>query len=268
MKHVDHPFWKEHRTRTREQLGKGFFLLGEVWGGEAQVLDPWFSGDEIDAGFDFSFQGNVLSFVLGRGRAVAFDHYLKSREKIRQGYLVSHFLSSHDVPGALFQLNGNKQLFRLSAVLQFTSVGIPMIYYGEEVGRPGGDWPDNRSDMPWGNRDIKPGAGEARDEELRDAYRRLIEIRKTHPSLSQGIHSTISTEGDLLVFQQQDPSTKDTVIVAVNRGSSPANLNITLPSEWGQSPIWDAWNNLDLVRKGDSIDLSVGAREARILTKR
>ncbi|HEY0094599.1 MAG TPA: alpha-amylase family glycosyl hydrolase, partial [Archangium sp.] len=32
VKHVDHPFWKEHRRRTREELGPHFFLLGEVWG--------------------------------------------------------------------------------------------------------------------------------------------------------------------------------------------------------------------------------------------
>ena len=104
VKHVDHPFWKEHRQRIRNEIGQNFFLLGEVWGGDPNVLDPWFEGDEIDAGFDFSFQGNVISFLLGRGRTIAFDRYLKSREKIRDGYLVSQFLSSHDVNGALNQL--------------------------------------------------------------------------------------------------------------------------------------------------------------------
>ncbi|HEY7162446.1 MAG TPA: alpha-amylase family glycosyl hydrolase, partial [Acidobacteriota bacterium] len=59
VKHVDHPFWKEHRQRIRNEIGENFFLLGEVWGGDPNVLDPWFEGDEIDAGFDFSFQGNV-----------------------------------------------------------------------------------------------------------------------------------------------------------------------------------------------------------------
>ena len=50
------------------RLGKGFFLLGEVWGGDAQVLDPWFAGDEMDAGFDFGFQGSVAR-VRSRGAA-------------------------------------------------------------------------------------------------------------------------------------------------------------------------------------------------------
>jgi alpha-amylase len=183
VKHVDHPFWKEHRQRIRNEIGNNFFLLGEVWGGDPNVLDPWFEGDEIDAGFDFSFQGNVISFLLGRGRTIAFDRYLKSREKIRDGYLVSQFLSSHDVNGALNQFGGDVNLFRLAALLEFTSIGIPMIYYGEEVARIGGDWPDNRSDMPWGDLDILPGKNKPRDENLRKDYQKLIAIRHAHLSL-------------------------------------------------------------------------------------
>ena len=63
FKHVEHDFWQEHRRRTRERLGEEFFLIGEVWGGDGRVLDPWFAGDEMDAGFDFSFQGSALAFV-------------------------------------------------------------------------------------------------------------------------------------------------------------------------------------------------------------
>jgi len=37
--------------------------------------------------------------------------------------------------------------FKLCVALQMTSFGIPVIYYGEEVGRRGGAWPTNRGDM-------------------------------------------------------------------------------------------------------------------------
>ena len=87
VKHVDHPFWQEHRKRTRAELGPQFFLLGEVYGADAEVLEPWFEPDEMDAGFDFSFQGNVLGFVQGRGRTVAFNRYLEMRQKVRPGHL-------------------------------------------------------------------------------------------------------------------------------------------------------------------------------------
>jgi glycosidase len=267
VKHVDHTFWKEHRRRTREALGKGFFLLGEVWGGDASVLDPWFEGDELDAGFDFSFAGSVVGWLSGRGRTVAFDRYLQSREKIRPGYLVSHFLSSHDVAGALELLGGDVGLFRLAALLQLTTSGIPMIYYGEEVARPGGDWPDNRSDMPWGDRKILPGAGAPRDEALRADYKKMIGIRRAHTALSRGSHAAASTDGDLYVFVRRDVESKDAVVVAVNRGKAPATLKMTVPAEWGEAVPEDAWSGGTVARSGDTIETAVAPLSARVLTR-
>lgn len=271
VKHVDHPFWQEHRKRTRARLGERFFLIGEVWGGDAQSLDPWFSGDEMDAGFDFSFQGNTIAFLQGRGRTVAFDRYLKSRqEKTRAGYLLSPYLSSHDVPGAWLQLEGDRELFRLAALLQLTSWGLPTIYYGEEVGRPGGDWPDNRSDMPWGDRDIRPGKGKPRDEALRADYKKLIALRRANPALSRGTHEGLATDGDLLVFARRDAASGNAVVVAVNRGAQSATAAITPPAEWGPTAaIRDEWNGEVLAgsaRSGERIELTVAPRQARILT--
>jgi alpha-amylase len=265
VKHVTHDFWREHRQRVDAELGPNFFLLGEVWGGDAQSLDPWFAGNEMNAGFDFSFQGSTLGWLQGRGRTVAFDRYLKQREKVRGGYLLSHFLSSHDVPGALYQLEGDKQLFRLAALLQFTSAGLPMVYYGEEVGRAGGDWPDNRSDMPWGAKNVEPGAGDARDEALRADYRKLIAIRHAHPALSRGVHTAISTTGDLLVFSQKDEASGDEVIVAVNRGAEAAEL--TVPSPWSVSAVTDVWSGEALSIQDGTIHASVPAKQARIVAR-
>lgn len=268
LKHVDHPFWKEHRARTQRELGEAFFLIGELWGGEPQSLNEYFSGDEMDAGFDFSFQGSALAFLMGRGRAVAFDRYLKSREKVLPGYLLSHFLSSHDVRGALHQLDGDAKLFRLAAVLQFTSAGLPMVYYGEEVGRLGGDWPDNRSDMPWGGREVLPGAGLVRDEALRKDYARLITFRKAHPALWRGVHSLVSAEGDQLVYQQTDAASGDVVVVAINRGAAPATMKLDVPPEWAEGQVYDFWNDEAVTPANGAIAIDVAPGAARILTRR
>jgi alpha-amylase len=202
---------------------------------------------------------------------VAFDRYLKSREKVRQGYLLSQYLSSHDVKGALSILEGDRGLFRLAALLQMTTQGMPTIFYGEEVGRPGGDWPDNRSDMPWGDRQILPGAGQPRDEALREDYRRLIAIRRAHPALSRAPHTPVSSEGDLLVFLRRDDASGDAVVVAVNRGAAPATASFEVPAgwaEWKGGPVRDLWKGEDVPRSGDSggrIEVTVGPRDARIL---
>ena len=264
VKHVDHSFWREHRRRTRQRLGDGFFLVGEVWGGDAASLDPWFADDEMDAGFDFSFQGSVLGWLSGRGRTVAFDRYLQARHRARAGHHLAHFLSSHDVPGALSLLGGDRQAFRLAALLQMTAVGIPTVYYGEEVGRPGGDWPDNRSDMPWGGRDVRPGGGQPRDEALRQDYRRLIALRRAHRALQTGVHRTLSAAGDLLVFAREEGS--EAVVVAVNRGAAPARARFEPPPGWAGRALEDVWQREALAPAGSAeLELEVAPRSARIL---
>ena len=265
VKHVAHDFWTEHRRRTREEVGKGFFLLGEVWGGDPQVLDPWFERDEMDAGFDFAFQGNALAFVEGRGRTLAFDRYLKSREKVRSGYLLAHFLSSHDVPGGLFALGGNVELFRLAAVLQMTTAGIPTIYYGEEVARAGGDWPENRSDMPWGAKDVKPGKGLPRNEALRADYVKLVAIRKAQPALRRGTHQGLVTQGDGYVFLRRDAGSKSAVAVAVNRGEAPVPVSFPLPEEWGGATPMDLFGGLPVAVDGGTVTFTLPPRSAAVV---
>ncbi len=268
VKHVAHEFWQEHRRRTRQQLGDEFFLLGEVWGGDRTVLDPWFAGDEIDAGFDFSFAGSVFAFVQGRGRTVAFNRYLERRHQLREGYHLAHYLSSHDVPTALHQLAGDTTLFRLATVLQLTSFGIPVLYYGEEVGRRGGDWPENRSDMPWGDLPIQPGAGLERDEELRADITRLIEIRRRHLALSRGRYEAVSSEGDLLLFARQHDESGDRVLVAVNRGAVEATAGVPLPETWVGRDLYDVWNEQPLAIQGAQLQLRVAPRSALIVVAR
>jgi alpha-amylase len=179
---------------------------------------------------------------------------------------LAHYLSSHDVPGALHQLGGDRELFRLAAVLQMTASGIPVVYYGEEVGRPGGEWPDNRSDMPWGARGVRPGAGRPRDEGLREDYRRLIAIRRAHPALWRGEHRGLQFETDLLVFLRTDPATGDAVAVAVNRGAAPAAAAFDAPPAWRGRPLRDELSGAELsAAAGERVEFEVAPRGARIV---
>ena len=126
-------------------------------------------------------------------------------------------------------------------------------------------WPDNRGDMPWGARDILPGAGKARDENLRRDYQKLIGIRKAHPALTRGTHTGLSTEGNLYVFASREPQSGDAVVVAVNRGAEPANAQIAAPTEWAGRAVVDLLDGSQVGRGGAPIALTVGPRQARIL---
>jgi alpha-amylase len=200
---------------------------------------------------------------MGRGRTIAYEKYLESRERVRPGHLLAHFLSSHDVTGALRLLGGDREAFRLAATLQLTTSGIPTIFYGEEVAREIGDWPLNRTDMPWGDRAVLPGAGKPRDEAMRSLYRSLIAIRREHPALSRGTHAALSVEGDLLAFVRR--LGQDAVVVAVNRGKEPAVLRASSPQEWAGSPVRDLLTGELVEARGGVLELSVAGRTARIL---
>lgn len=237
VKHVDHDFWQQHRQRVEARLGENFYLLGEVWGGTWRSLDEWFEHDEMDAGFDFSFQGSALAFVEGRGRPVAFNRYLEQRHEVREGYQLSHYLASHDTDGALWLLDGDTTRFRMLVVLQMTTFGVPTVYYGEEVGRLGGTWPANRSDMPWGDKGIEPGAGVERDESMREFYRTLIHLRRDHPALWRGSHRGLVTEADQLVYLRHDETSQDAIIVALNRAQEAAEVRFPVPAAWTEDGV-------------------------------
>ena len=263
VKHVEHAFWQRHRLETRERLSPDFFLLAEVWGGSATVLDDYFAADEMDAGFDFTFKGSCESFVQGKGRTIAFASYLEKRHKVRPGYHLAHYLSSHDEPMALHNLGGDLDAFRLCVALQMTSLGIPTIYYGEEVARDGSVWPLNRNDMPWGNRGVLPGKGVRRDEALRDYYRRLIDVRRNHTALSRGGFRRLSSDGDLLVFERYDEAAGNAVVVAVNRGQSEASASIEAPAAW-QGAVSEAIEGVAVPLDAGRLNVVVPPRQARV----
>lgn len=264
VKHVEHDFWQAHRARTRAELGDDFFLLGEVWGGSAEALEPWFAPDEIDAGFDFTFKGSCQSFVEGKGRSVAFASYLSKRHRVREGHQLVHYLSSHDEPMALHELGDDVSKLKLCVALQMTSTGIPMIYYGEEVGRRGGAWPDNRNDMPWGGHAVLPGKGADRDDGLREYYRKLIAVRRAHPALRSGTFRPLATDGDLLVFLREDGDAGDAVIVAVNRGAQTATATVPLPSGWRVGAARELLGGEHVAVGADGLPLSIAGRTAQI----
>jgi alpha-amylase len=265
-KHIESDFWAEHRRRTRAEINPDFFLLAEYWGGTASALDPFFERDEVDAGFDFSFKGSCESFVSGRGRSIAFGRYLGSRHKVREGYLLAHYLSTHDEPMSLANLGGDKEKFRICVAIQMTSIGMPVIYYGEEVARGGSVWPLNRNNMPWGDRDIRPGQGVVRDESLRDYYKSLLRIRKHHPALSRGQFRILSGPSDtFLAFARDERASNDRVVVLVNRESAEVPVDVALPEEWKERSATDELNNEQLAVVDGHVSLLMAPASVRIL---
>jgi len=107
--------------------------------------------------------------------------------------------------------SGTSAFERLSNAftLLFTIRGVPLIYYGDEVGMPGAGDPDNRRFMQW-------SGYSAGQNELHDHIKKLGAIRAAHAALRRGTRTTLSVGGDTYVYKMETAG--DTVYVALNRG--------------------------------------------------
>ncbi len=221
VKHVGHDFWARHAARVRARLGPDFLLLGEVWGADKYLARPYLDSGEMDALFDFGFRDHTLRFLTGVENAARYGRYLSRRHALERGFLAP-FLSNHDLPMMLAMLRGDTDRLLLGMALLFSVEGMPVLAWGEAVGRRGGPWPDNRGVMPWGERPIPPGAGLARDEALRRKIQALIALRQALPALRAPDLSVLVAEGGLLVYRRGAD-----LLVVLNRGPEPRA--VTLP---------------------------------------
>jgi glycosidase len=92
-----------------------------------------------------------------------------------------------------------------------TNKGIPLIYYGDEVGMPGAGDPDNRRFMQW-------SGYSAGQQLLLDRVKKLTAARAAHEALWKGSRQTLSIANDTWAYKMTSGS--DVVYVAINRGDS------------------------------------------------
>ncbi|MCK9423491.1 MAG: glycoside hydrolase family 13 protein [Bacteroidales bacterium] len=126
---------------------------------------------------------------------------------------------------------------RLYLMHQFTSVGAPHIWNGDEMGMWGADDPDCRKPLWWHEYAFQP---ETRtnfqkgvksydpvgfNREQFEFYKKLIRIRKENPVLSSGTITFIKANGKALVYRRSDD--KNQIFVLFNLDSR--NIPIELP---------------------------------------
>lgn len=204
--HVEPDFWAAHRAETRARLGDDFFLLGEIWDGDKYLARAPFAANTLDGVFDFSFRTKTLGLLTGVETPARYARYFSNRATVADGHVMAPFLSNHDMPTLLAMLRGDVAKLRIALALLAFAEGPPVISWGEEIGRRGGVWPNNREDMDWAGGD---GA-------LLSDVTALLALRHARADMRGGAVETISTDGHLLVLRRGD------TVLAVNLGEATA----------------------------------------------
>lgn len=185
---VSHYFWKKFRDAVKAEFPEAL-IVGEVWHYAADFLQ----GDNWDSVMNYPFLNAAMDLVAdGTITASEFANelgFLRGNLHNKAIPLLWNLIGSHDTPRALHRCGEDKDKLRLMAAMQLLMPGMPMIYYGDEVGLTGARDPDCRRGMLW---------DEARqDRELLAYYRRLIELRKAYPCLTDGDAEEILADDDM-----------------------------------------------------------------------
>ena len=197
-------------------------LIGEVsnFGGD------WVKGDRHFHGLmNYYFRGAVLSWL--RGKISARQVNLAAEEYYR-GYGDSgaacswNILSSHDTP-RLKHMLPEPASRKLAIVAQFTLPGVPLIYYGEEIGMDGGPDPDCRRPMVWDR--------EKWNMDTFALYKRLVAIRRSCPELRRGKLLVLGhkLDSNALVFVRHTDVPKEASLVVINSARDRLKERLFLP---------------------------------------
>lgn len=212
---VSHDFWKAFR-KVVKSINKDALIIGEVW----YESSPWLLGDEYDTVMNYLFFDNVKKLLVTKEYKVSdFDYennFLRGRMHTKVQPLLWNLIDSHDTPRFLTQANNNEEILKLAFALQMTLPGMPMIYYGDEVGMQGGKDPDCRRGMLWDEN--------KQNGEIFDYYKKWIKIHKKYSSLKNGEFKTIYVNDDANVYIFKRFNENEELYIAFNF----SNNNISL----------------------------------------
>jgi glycosidase len=299
-----HAWWVALRERAKSDKSDGP-LLGEIWPNASQ----WLAGDQMDGVMNYRFRRNVLGFARGAYGWVDNNdngndsiipltpsQFDTANRAVRDDYppqasaAMLNLIDSQDTNRALYILtelgdNGMtqaKQRLELAALFQFTYIGAPTVFYGDEAAMnapsryngangPVGD-PYARAPYPWTDQPGNPTIYGPPDLSVIAYYTKLAHLRKQYPALSSGTFVTL-LNGDI-----QQPSTAassyaygrvgsgQAAIVALNNGPAANTPLIPVSAYYADgTQLQDALGGATYTVSGGNVSLTLGAISGVVL---
>lgn len=253
--------------RLAEPSGSHFYTVGETfvgdWGGgggsEETLIKKYVAPTLLDGQFDFPLYWKMVRGFARYSEPLSSvgNYLLESENYYGSQSIMSTFLGNHDIPRFSSHAdghfadewgNGSKELWlsgppgqasnpvvyerlRLGFSFLFCITGVPLIYYGDEIGLAGAGDPDNRRAMPWEGWTAEQTA-------TRSHIGELATIRRNHPALARGTTKLLAATDDTLVVERTWAG--QSVVCAFNRSDAPADFSVIPPSAWSGAAPTDA----------------------------
>ncbi|MBC8426838.1 hypothetical protein H8E07_22215, partial [bacterium] len=181
-------FWKLFNEECHK-IKPDCWLVGEIWGNAGSWIGP----NCFDSTMNYKYFRDPVMEFFGQGRIEArvFDQRLAPGRFVyppQSVQVMMNLMDSHDTIRFLTSAKDVRRLM-LGALFSMSYVGMPHIWYGNEVGMTGGKDPDCRRPMDWAYEQ------DADKVALRDFYGTITRYRRDHQVLSRGDFVTMIAEG-------------------------------------------------------------------------
>jgi len=250
-------FWRNYRKYVRS-INPDFYLIGENWWTSYPdtMMDPspWVEGDMFDAVMHYQWYQPVRDWILNRDKDV--EELQSDLTEINIAYRpqtsvsMMNVAATHDTPRLLTSLANNNQykykvkpsenedyktgkpgddveeLLSLFLVHQFTWVGAPHIWMGDEMGMWGADDPDNRKPLIWPDFDFEVEESPAFvsekyldsvkfNERIFNTYVALTKLRNDQEALRHADFKFIDLGNNVLAYTRGSGTNR--VLVIINK---------------------------------------------------
>jgi cyclomaltodextrinase len=264
-------FWREYRKVVRS-VNPEAYLIGEIWFQEwpDKLMDPaeYLKGDQFDAVMNYRWY-RIARGLFGQAEpAMKPSEFVTVINHIDKGITTDNLetmmnvSSTHDSPRLSTSLY-NKTLYKYRAkpsdnpdykinrpdertrkeqimllIHQFTFIGAPQIWNGEEVGMWGADDPDCRKPIVWDDlsyEDERANYNPLRsrpvdivrpDTALLIFYKRLCKMRKENPVLSYGSLSFLLSDDKKMLLAYSRKLDNNEIIAIFNRSENPQTVKL------------------------------------------
>lgn len=199
--------WKETRQAVKADFPNAY-LMGEHFYDGSELCQ----GDALDAQmnymgfyypifnwltgiFDFNADGQYTRVPYQNCSGITFQQQLQqflAQVPYQNALQMYNLLNSHDRPRLISVLQGDRQKLTTALIFLFSYVGVPSVYYGDEVGLEGEGDPDCRRCMPWDESQW--------DMTLFSQYQQLIALRKASAALKTGALQWLHVSDDAVVY--------------------------------------------------------------------